>query len=161
LSEINRPQKKLGEFRAGGALGPASIEPNDSSGEVDCSEKIPRGFVVACGDGALLFELAEEVLHEMSRLVGVLVEIPLSFAVASGRNNERLSAGEQRFNHTFVSLEGFVSQQGIGRHVGQQRVGAPQIVNLTRRQQKPQRIASVRAMRTLEGFPAPAGTAWT
>lgn len=108
---------------------------------MDRGEKISRGFVVAGGDGAILFELAEEILDEMTRLVGILVEIALNFAVAPGRNNERFSAGKQRFNDTFVGVEGFVSQQGIGFHVGQQCVGALQIMGLSRRQQKPQRIA--------------------
>jgi hypothetical protein len=108
---------------------------------VDCGEKVSRGFVVASGDGAILLELAEEILDEMSRFIGVLVEIALDFAVAFGWNNERLSAGEQRLDDTFVSIEGFVSQQDIGCHLRQQRISARQIVSLTRRQQKPQRIA--------------------
>lgn len=108
---------------------------------MDCGEKISRGFIVARGDGTILFELAEEILDEMSRLVGVPIEIPLGFAVAFGRNDERLSAGKQRLNDAFVSIEGLVSHQGVGCHVRQQRVGPRQIVGLTRRQQKPQRIA--------------------
>ena len=37
--------------------------------------------------------------------------------------------------------EGFVSDQSAGRHVRQQRIGAGQIVRLSSRQQKRQRIA--------------------
>ena len=108
---------------------------------MDCGEEISRSFVIACGDSAILFELAEEILDEMSRLVGILVEIPLGFAVASGRDDERLSAGKQRLNDTFVGIEGFVGHQDVCCHIRQQRVGARQIVGLTWRQQKPQRIA--------------------
>jgi hypothetical protein len=39
-----------------------------------------------------LFELAEEILDEMSRLVGILVEIALDLAAALGRDDDRLSA---------------------------------------------------------------------
>ena len=108
---------------------------------MDCGEKVSRGFVVACGDGTILFELAEEILDEMSRLIDVSVKIPLDFAAASGRDDERLSATKQGLDDTFVSIEGLVGQQSVGRHVRQQRVGALQIVGLARRQQKAQGIA--------------------
>jgi hypothetical protein len=108
---------------------------------VDCGEKISRGFVVAGGNRPVLLELAEEILDEMARLVSVPVKIPLSFAMASGRNDERLSAGKQWLDDTFVSIEGFVGEQGVGRHLRQQRVGAGEIMGLAWRQQKAQRIA--------------------
>jgi hypothetical protein len=59
---------------------------------VDCGEKVSRGFVVASGDGAILLELAEEILDEMSRFIGVLVEIAVDFAVASSGWNLTLGA---------------------------------------------------------------------
>ena len=100
---------------------------------MDCREKISRSFVVAGGDGPILFELAEEILDEMPRFVGVLVEIPLDFAIASERDNERLAAGKQQFDDTFVGVEGLVGQQSVCCHVRQQRVRAFQIMGLARR----------------------------
>ena len=108
---------------------------------MDCGEEISGGFVVSRGDGAILLELAEEILDEMARLVSLLVELALDLAVALGRDHDRLSPCKQRLDHPFVGIEGFVCQQGIGRHVWQQRVGAFQIMGLARRQEEVQRIA--------------------
>ena len=78
---------------------------------------------------------------EMARLVSLLVELALDLAVALGRDHDRLSPCKQRLDHAFVGIEGLVCQQGLGRHVWQQRVGAFQIMGLARRQEKVQRIA--------------------
>jgi hypothetical protein len=108
---------------------------------MDCGEEISGGFVVASGDGAVLLELAEEILDEVACLVGVFVEIALNLAVVLGRDHERLSPCKQRLDHPLVGIEGLVCQQGLGRHIRQQRVGAFQIMGLARRQDEVQRIA--------------------
>ena len=119
----------------------SSIEPDCSGGEMDGGEEISRGFVVAGGDGAVLLELAEEILDEVAGLVGVFVEIALNLAVSLGRDHERLAPCKQRFDHPLVGIEGLVCQQGRCRHIRQQRVGAFQIMGLARRQDEVQRIA--------------------
>ena len=119
----------------------SSIEPNDSSSELDSSEEVSGGFVIAGRNGAVLFEFAEEVLDEMARLVGLFVVMALDFTVPLWRDHRRLSCREQWFDHTLVGIEGFVCQQRIGRHLRQQRIGAFQIMGLTRRQHEGQRIA--------------------
>ncbi len=108
---------------------------------MDCGEEISGGFVVAGGDGAILLELAEEILDEVARLVGVFVEIALDFAVALWAGSRAISARKQRLDHPLVGIEGLVCQQGLGRHIRQQRVGAFQIMGLARRQDEVQRIA--------------------
>jgi len=108
---------------------------------VDCGKEVPGGFVITGCDGAELFEFAEEVLDEMACLVSLFIVIALDFTVALWRDHRRLSCREQRFDHTLVGVEGFVRQQSIGHHLRQQRVGAFQIMGLTRRQQERQRIA--------------------
>ena len=55
-------------------------------------------------------------------------------------NHDRLSPCKQRFDHPFVGIEGFVCQQGIGRHAWQQRVGTFQIMSLAGRKLETQRI---------------------
>jgi hypothetical protein len=63
----------------------SSIEPDCSGGEVDGGEEISGGFVIAGGNGTELFELAEEILDQVARLVKVLIEValrPCGFAVA-------------------------------------------------------------------------------
>jgi hypothetical protein len=47
----------------------SSIEPNDAGGEIDSSEEVAGGLVVAGGDGAELLEPGEEVLDQMAGLV--------------------------------------------------------------------------------------------
>jgi hypothetical protein len=108
---------------------------------VDCGEKISRSFVVAGGDRPVLFELAEEILDQMSRLVGILVEVALAFAVAPGRDHDRFSSAKQRLDDPFIGIKGLVGQQSVGCHFWQQRVGALQIMGLAWRQQKAQRLA--------------------
>lgn len=108
---------------------------------MDGGEKISRGFVVAGGDRPVLFELAEEILDQMSRLVGILVEIALDFAVAPGRDHDRFSPVKQRLDDSFIGIKGLVGQQSVGCHLRQQRVGALQIMGLSWRQQKSQRVA--------------------
>lgn len=107
---------------------------------MDCGEEVSRGFVVARDDGATLLELAEEILDEVARLVRLFVVVTLDFAVALGRDDDGFSSGKQWLDDTFIGIEGLVSRQGVGCHVGQQRVGALQIMGLARRQQKFQRI---------------------
>jgi hypothetical protein len=51
----------------------SSIEPNDTGGEVDGSEEVLGGLVVAGCDGAELLESGEEVLDQMTRLVEIAV----------------------------------------------------------------------------------------
>ena len=89
----------------------------------------------------ILLELAEEILDEVARLVGILVETALDLAVALGWDHDRLSPCQQGFDYPFIGIEGFVCQQGLGRHAGQQRVGAFQVMGLARRQNEVQRIA--------------------
>jgi len=54
----------------------SSNEPDCSGSQVDGSEEISCGFVVAGGDGAELFEFAEEVFDQVARLV----EVPVALA---------------------------------------------------------------------------------
>src|SRR4029077_15069894 len=70
---------------------------------MDCGEEISGGFVVASGDGAVLLELAEEILDEVACLIGVFVEIALNLAVALGRDHERLFPCKQRLDHPFFA----------------------------------------------------------
>lgn len=119
----------------------SSIEPNDSSCEVDCGEEVPGGFVITACDGAELFQFAEEIFDEMARLVSLFIVIALDFAVALWWDHCRLSCCEQRFYDALVGVEGFVREQSISSHLRQQRVCALQIMGLARRQKKRKRIA--------------------
>ena len=52
-----------------------------------------------------------------------------------------ISPSQIDLDHPLVGIEGLVCQQGLGRHIRQQRVGAFQIRGLARRQDEVQRIA--------------------
>ena len=108
---------------------------------MDCGEEISSQFIVASGDGAILLELADEILDEVARLVEIFVVVALDFAIALGRDHQRLAACQQRLDHPFVGVESFVCQQGLGRHAWQQRIGAFQVMGLAWRQNEVQRIA--------------------
>jgi hypothetical protein len=108
---------------------------------MDCGEEISGGFVVARGDGAVLLELAEEVLDEVACLVGFFIVVALDFAIAPGRDHDRLPPCQQGLDHPLVGIEGLVCQQGFGRHAREQRVGALQVMGLAWCQDEVQRIA--------------------
>jgi hypothetical protein len=50
-------------------LGLSSIKPDDGGYQVNSAEEISGRFVIACGDGPVLFKLAVEILDEMARFI--------------------------------------------------------------------------------------------
>jgi hypothetical protein len=93
-------------------------------------------FVVACGDGAELFEFAKEVLDEMARPIKFRVKVGGGPAVVSGRDDGRFTGCRQRLANALIGIKGLISDQPIGGHLWQQGIGAHQIVRLSRGQQK-------------------------
>jgi hypothetical protein len=108
---------------------------------MDCSQEVPGGFVVTGGDGAILLELAVEVLDEVATLVGLFVVDALGLAVALWRDHRGFSCRVQQVDDALVGIEGFVGQQCIGCHLWQQRIGTLQIMGLAWRQKERERIA--------------------
>src|SRR5205814_7364454 len=113
---------------------------SDWSSDV-CSSDLSGGLVVSGSDGAILLELAEEVLDEVPGLVDLFVVIALDFAVALWRDDGGFPCRAQRFDDALVGIEGFVGQQSIGRHLRQKLVGTLQIVGSAWRQKERERIA--------------------
>ena len=99
------------------------------------------GFVVACCDAAKLFEIAEEVFHQMAPAVHCEVAEDRVFAVGLGRDNRRLAGLGERLEHPRLGIERLVGDQRVGGKVGQQGVGALQIMRLPRREREPSRVA--------------------
>lgn len=122
-------------------LGLSSIEPDDGSCEVDGSEEVPVGFVIAGCDGTILFEPAEEVLDQMAGLVEVLVIVARRFSIALGRNDRRLAGFAERFDHPLVGIEALVGDHRIGGDRGKKRIGAVEIMGLARSEMEAGRIA--------------------
>jgi hypothetical protein len=109
---------------------------------MDCSQEVPGGFVVTGGDGAILLELAVEVLDEVATLVGLFVVDALGLAVALWRDHRGFSCRVQQVDDALVGIEGFVGQQCIGCHLWQQRIGTLQIMGLAWRQKERERLPS-------------------
>jgi hypothetical protein len=114
----------------------SSIQPDSSGGEVDGSEKISDGLVIAGGNCAELFEFAEEVLDQVARFIELLVEF-----ARQGRDNGRLAGRRQWVEDLLVGVKSSVGDQQIGGHLRQQRVGANQIMGLSQCEQERQRLA--------------------
>ena len=49
---------------------------------MDGGEEVSGGLVVACGNSSVLLELAEEVLHQVARLVHLPVKGALNVSIA-------------------------------------------------------------------------------
>lgn len=95
-------------------------------------EEVAGGFVVARGDGAELFEPAEEVLDEMAGLVEVLVVVSLRSPITFGGDDRRFAGPSKWLDHPLAGIETLVGDQRIGREVGKKRVGAVEVMGLAR-----------------------------
>ena len=82
----------------------SSIKPDDGSGQIDGGEEVAGGFVVARGDGAVLFQTTKEVLDQVASLIKCFVVVLLLFAVFLRRNDDFLSGFAQRFEHTIFGI---------------------------------------------------------
>ncbi len=119
----------------------SSIEPDEYSGEVDCSEKVTSGLVVAGGDSAILLELVEEILDQMARLIQMLVIFARLLTTALGRDDDAFAIVLQRYNHPLFCVIGFIGDDSVRLDVRQQGIGAFQVMSLSWRQMKAGRIA--------------------
>src|SRR5207248_5475685 len=77
---------------------------------MDAGEEVSGGLVIAGGNGAVLLELAVEILDEMACLVHFFIESTLVFAIALWRDHQVFSCRAKRFDHPLVGIEGFVCQ---------------------------------------------------
>ena len=84
----------------------SSIEPDSSGGEVDGGEEISGGFVIACGDGSELFELAEEILDQVARLVELAVKRAGGGAVSPERDDGGFAGLGQGLDDPLIGIIG-------------------------------------------------------
>src|SRR5437764_13592536 len=97
---------------------------------MDAGEEVSGGLVVAGGNGAVLLELAVEILDEMACLVHFFIESTLVFAIALWRDDQVFPCRTTWFDHPLVGNEGFVCHESIGLHLSQQRVAPFQLMRL-------------------------------
>lgn len=112
----------------------------------DCRDEVPVGgvtagsFLVARSDGSELLDLREEVLDQVSPLIGMPVVIALDLAVRFGRNDCARAAHIQLGKQP-VSIEGLVGQKRIECYVLDQRCDAFQVMSLTRQENKVEQVS--------------------
>lgn len=104
-------------------------------------QEVSGGFVIACCDGAVEFELGEEVFDEMTGFVEFFVVATLLLSIAFGWNDRGLSCLGQRLQHSLVRIEALVGQQCIRLQSRQQHIGTLQIAGLAAGEMKSDRVA--------------------
>jgi hypothetical protein len=77
------------------------------------ARKFSGSLVIACGNCSVLLELAEEVLHQVVRLVHLPVKGALDLSIALGWDHELFSRREQRLDDAHIGIESLVRQQGV------------------------------------------------
>ena len=92
----------------------SSIEPDDSSGEMDGAKEVAGGLIVACGNAAILLELIEELLDQVTCPVQVLVIFTWLFAAAFGRNHDAFARVLQGIDDPFLGIVSFIGDDGSG-----------------------------------------------
>ena len=121
--------------------GLSSIEPNDAGDELDGSQEVPRGLLVAGGDRAKLLDLGEEVLDQMTCRIKLSVIVAWQGPVGPRRDHRGLTGGGKRLKDARVGVERLVGDQRVGLHRGQQVVGPNQVVCLATGQKEADRVA--------------------
>ena len=77
----------------------------------------------------------------MVRLVERLIELAGRCSVLPRRDHSGFPGTRERFENTLIGIIGLVGDQHLGGHLRQQRIGAGEIMSLSRDQQEAQRIA--------------------
>lgn len=66
---------------------PKSCQPDPDGGEQNKAEKVDRRLLVTCRHTAITLDFAEEILHKMTFLVGMPVNVSLAFPCCGRRDN--------------------------------------------------------------------------
>jgi len=126
---------------------------------VDGGKEISGGFVIAGCDRPELLEFAEEILDQVALFVEFSIEFARRQAVWSGRDYGGFASRRQRAKYSAIGIEGAICDQPVGGHMRQQRISPGQVVHLSRRQQKAQRLAERVDQRMDLGAQPPAAAA--
>jgi hypothetical protein len=121
--------------------GLSSIEPHDARGQIDGGQKVARRLIIAGGNGTELFDLSKEILDQMACVVEMMIVAPRGATVCFWRNHGSFAGCRQRFEDALRGVESFVADQNVRLHVGQQVIGADQIMGLTTAEVKANRVA--------------------
>src|SRR5271157_5123477 len=103
-------------------------------------EEIARGFLVAGGDAAELFDEIEEALDEIAFGVEGEVAIARDLAVRFWRD-DRLDGPDFEALNKAAGVVAFVAEEGFGLHFGRKGFSLGDVVDLSARQAERQRVA--------------------
>ena len=115
----------------------SSIKLDEGCSEVYVGEEATGGLVVL-GSGVLeLLELDGGVLDQAGRLEQIVLVIETALQVATEQDHGGLSGSGERLQDAPVGVERLVGDQRVGLHLGQQVVGADQVMRFASAGQKP------------------------
>jgi len=98
---------------------------------MDCPEEVGGGLVIACGDGAILFELGEKVLDQMACLINMTVVVTWLLPRAARGDHNAFFRILQGCDHPFLRIVGFVGDDGVALCMRQQDISTLEIVSLS------------------------------
>jgi hypothetical protein len=107
---------------------------------MQASEKIAGGFFVAGGDTPELLDKLEEAFDEVAFGVEREVAIPFDLAVRFWRD-DRLDGSDFKARNKAASVVAFVGEEGLGPHLGGERFGLVDVVDLPAGETERQRVA--------------------
>ena len=110
---------------------------------MDCAEEYCGSFVVSGCDGAEAFEFGEEIFYEVARAIKIGIVLAPEGSVDLGRDGDLDSSGFEDVDHPLLGIVGAIGEQRAksADHLWQQRIGAVQIMQMTRGQMEGHRIA--------------------
>ena len=103
-------------------------------------EEISRGFFVAGGDAAELFDKVEEAFDEVAFGVERKVAIARDLAIRFWRD-DRLDGAHFEARNETVGVIGFIGEEGFRLHLGGERFSLVDVVDLPACEAKRQRVA--------------------
>ena len=107
---------------------------------MDCAEEVSCELIVACRYRTKLLEFSEETLDQVAFFVENEVAFPFVFAIALWRDDDGDSRVAQPFDQS-VCIVTFVAEQRAASDAFEQLPRSANIVDVTARQNKPDRIA--------------------
>jgi hypothetical protein len=126
---------------------------------MDGGEEVACSLVVSGCNSSELLQPGEEVLDQMPSFVEMSIKVARRLAVGFRRDDHVLAGFGQRLNHPLVGIKRLVGNQSVSFHLGQQVVGADEVVRLPAGQVEADRVAESIDKRMDLGAQAAAGAA--
>ena len=117
-------------------------KPDGNRSQVNRSQEVTSGLVVASSNASILLELLKEVLNQMSPLVHLSVVLSRLLTATLWRNDRLASGSCDRLQHSRLGIVGFISDESVYLIESvEQNIGSLQVMSLTGGQVKARWIA--------------------